>query len=257
MPYDHNDWEPVGKSMEYFLADWAGAEALGRLGMKEDSAHFHQRSMGYKKMFDKQLQFFRALDDKGEFRSREGFNPCHQTSDYTEGNPWQYAWLVPHDVPGLVECFGGKENFIFRLDSLFLASSELNAEANPDITGLIGQYAHGNEPSHHIIYLYNYVGQPWKTARRVRQVMNELYTRTLRKRGCWSNVGLVYPLIPWSLSGGAMWRKVADRKCDSEGCDTASWRWKDLPNHHAQEFRQEHLCAESVAQWHTCEPHMD
>jgi predicted alpha-1,2-mannosidase len=127
-------------------------------------------------MFDKELQFFRALDDKGEFRPRKGFNPCHQTSDYTEGNPWQYAWLVPHDVPGLVECFGGKENFIFRLDSLFLASSELNAEANPDITGLIGQYAHGNEPSHHIIYLYNYVGQPWKTARRVRQVMNELYT---------------------------------------------------------------------------------
>ena len=176
VPYDHNDWGPVGKSMEYFLADWAGAEALGRLGMKEDSAHFHQHSMGYKKLFDKRLQFFRALDDKGEFRSREGFNPCHQTSDYTEGNPWQYAWLVPHDVLGLVECFGGKENFTFRLDSLFLASSELNAEANPDITGLIGQYAHGNEPSHHIIYLYNYVGQPWKTARRVRQVMNELYT---------------------------------------------------------------------------------
>lgn len=176
VPYNHNDWEPVGKSMEYFLADWAGAQALGRLGMKEDSTHFYQRSMGYKKMFDKELQFFRALDDKGNFRPRDGFNPCHQTSDYTEGNPWQYAWLVPHDVPGLVECFGGKENFIFRLDSLFLASSELNKEANPDITGLIGQYAHGNEPSHHVLYLYNYVGQPWKTARRVRQVMSELYT---------------------------------------------------------------------------------
>ncbi len=176
VPYNHNDWEPVGKSMEYFLADWAGAQALGRLGMKEDSAHFYQRSMGYKKMFDKELQYFRALDDEGEFRPRDGFNPCHQTSDYTEGNPWQYAWLVPHDVPGLVECFGGKENFISRLDSLFLASSELNKDANPDITGLIGQYAHGNEPSHHVLYLYNYVGQPWKTARRVRQVMSELYT---------------------------------------------------------------------------------
>ena len=176
VPYDHNDWEPVGKSMEYFLADWAGAEALGRLGMKEDSAHFHQRSMGYKKMFDKKLQFFRALDDKGEFRPRDGFNPCYQTSDYTEGNPWQYAWLVPHDVEGLIDCYGGRENFIVRLDSLFLASSELNEEANPDITGLIGQYAHGNEPSHHIIYLYNYAGQPWKAARRLRQVMSELYS---------------------------------------------------------------------------------
>ena len=176
VPYDHNDWEPVGKSMEYFLADWAGAEALGRLGMKEDSAHFHQRSMGYKKMFDKKLQFFRALDDKGEFRPRDGFNPCYQTSDYTEGNPWQYAWLVPHDVEGLIDCYGGRENFIVRLDSLFLASSELNEEANPDITGLIGQYAHGNEPSHHIIYLYNYAGQPWKAASRLRQVMSELYS---------------------------------------------------------------------------------
>ena len=176
VPYNHGDWEPVGKSMEYFLADWAGAEALGRLGMKDDSAHFHQRSMGYKRMFDKELQFFRALDDKGEFRSREGFNPCHQTPDYTEGNPWQYAWLVPHDVKGLIECFGGRDNFIFRLDSLFLASSQLNKEANPDITGLIGQYAHGNEPSHHVIYLYNYAGQPWKAARRIRQVLSELYT---------------------------------------------------------------------------------
>jgi len=176
VPYNHGDWEPVGKSMEYFLADWAGAQALGKLGCPEDSAHFAQRSQGYRKLFDPELKFMRAKDDKGIFRSNEGFNPCFQTPDYTEGNPWQYAFLVPHDVNGLVECFGGKESFIERLDSLFLADSQLNADATPDISGLIGQYAHGNEPSHHVIYLYNYVGQPWKAAKRLRQVMSELYT---------------------------------------------------------------------------------
>lgn len=176
VPYNHGDWEPVGKSMEYFLADWAGAQALGKLGYADDSAHFAKRSQGYRLLFDPALKYMRAKDDKGIFRSSYGFNPCYQTPDYTEGNPWQYAFLVPHDVDGLVECFGGKKSFVERLDSLFLADSKLNADANPDITGLIGQYAHGNEPSHHVIYLYNYVGQPWKAARRLRQVLNELYT---------------------------------------------------------------------------------
>lgn len=175
VPYNHGDWEPVGKSMEYFLADWAGAQALGKLGFPEDSAHFALRSQGYRKLFDPELLYMRAKSDSGEFRPREGFNPCYQTSDYTEGNPWQYAFLVPHDVNGLIECFGGRDKFVSRLDSLFLADSRLNADANPDITGLIGQYAHGNEPSHHTIYLYNYAGQPYKAAKRLRQVMNELY----------------------------------------------------------------------------------
>lgn len=185
VPYDRGDWEPVAKTLEYYLADWSAARVAGMLShsgdqkadsaYRADSIYFYQRSMGYKRLFDPQLQCMRALDTRGEFRSREGFNPCHQTSDYTEGNPWQYTWLVPHDVHGLVECFPSEQAFAERLDSLFLASSELNADANPDITGLIGQYAHGNEPSHHVIYLYNYIGQPWKAARRLRQVMSELY----------------------------------------------------------------------------------
>lgn len=186
VPYDRGDWEPVAKSLEYYLADWSAAQVAGLLShsgdvradsaYRADSIYFYDRSMGYKRLFDPELQCMRALDTSGNFRSREGFNPCHQTSDYTEGNPWQYTWLVPHDVKGLVECFPSEAAFTERLDSLFLASSELNAEANPDISGLIGQYAHGNEPSHHILYLYNYVGQPWKGARRIRQVMEELYT---------------------------------------------------------------------------------
>lgn len=176
VPYDRGDWEPVAKSLEYYLADWSAAQVAAKLGLKEDSTYFYDRSMGYKKLFDPELRCMRALDTEGNFRSREGFNPCHQTSDYTEGNPWQYTWLVPHDVHGLIGCFPSEKDFTNRLDSLFLASSELNADANPDISGLIGQYAHGNEPSHHVLYLYNYVGQPWKGAKRIRQVLDELYT---------------------------------------------------------------------------------
>lgn len=175
VPYSPSNSQNIGRSMEYFLADWAGAQALAKLGFPDESAHFAQRSMGYKMLFDSDLLYIRAKDDKGNFRSTEGFNPCYQTNDYTEGNPWQYSFLVPHDVTGLMECFGGRDIFISRLDSLFLADSQLNDGANPDITGLIGQYAHGNEPSHHVIYLYNYAGQPYKAARRLRQVMNELY----------------------------------------------------------------------------------
>lgn len=118
----------------------------------------------------------RALSTDGKFRSLDGFNPGHQTGDYTEGNPWQYTWLVPHDVAGLVDLLGGKQAFVGRLDSLFTADSDLGENANPDITGLIGQYAHGNEPSHHVLYLYNYVGEPKKTQKLVRQVLDELYT---------------------------------------------------------------------------------
>ena len=95
--------------------------------------------------------------------------------DYTEGNAWQYTWLVPHDIEGLMECFGGRERFVGKLDSLFLAEGDMGAHASPDISGLIGQYAHGNEPSHHITYIYTMIGQPWKCAEKVRRILGELY----------------------------------------------------------------------------------
>ena len=97
------------------------------------------------------------------------------TDDFTEGNSWQYTWLVPHDVHGLVKTFGSEARFTEKLDSLFIVEGDLGEEASPDISGLIGQYAHGNEPSHHILYMYNYVGQPWKGARLLRQTMKEMY----------------------------------------------------------------------------------
>ena len=95
--------------------------------------------------------------------------------DYTEGNAWQYTWLVPHDIEGLMECFDGRERFVGKLDSLFLAEGDMGAHASPDISGLIGQYAHGNEPSHHITYIYTMIGQPWKCAEKVRRILGELY----------------------------------------------------------------------------------
>ena len=174
--WDTGDAEAVAKSLEYFLADWSAAQVAGLVGEMSDSAYFYRRSQGYRRMFDPQRQCMRALSTDGRFRDEPNFNPCYQTRDYTEGNPWQYTWLVPHDVMGLVSCFPSREAFIARLDSLFLADGDLGKDANPDITGLIGQYAHGNEPSHHVLYLYNYVGQPWKTQQRVRQVMSELYS---------------------------------------------------------------------------------
>ncbi|MDR1582098.1 MAG: glycoside hydrolase family 92 protein, partial [Prevotellaceae bacterium] len=121
--------------------------------------------------------FVRGLSSKGTFRTP--FNPfesVHRDNDYTEGNAWQYTWLVPHDVEGLIDLFGGKERFLQKLDSLFIVEGSLGEDASPDISGLIGQYAHGNEPSHHIVYMYPYAGEPRKTAERVRDVLSVMYT---------------------------------------------------------------------------------
>ncbi|WP_055562943.1 glycoside hydrolase domain-containing protein [Hymenobacter sp. AT01-02] len=110
---------------------------------------------------------------------RTPFNPftsVHMKSDFTEGNPWQYTWLVPQDVEGLIGLLGGEKRFSQKLDSLFIVKGDMGAEASNDISGLIGMYAHGNEPSHHVAYLYNYVGQPWKTADKVRFITDNFYT---------------------------------------------------------------------------------
>ena len=168
--------ETVAKGLEYALADWCVAKVARLLGKKADARHFAQRALSYRKYFDPHTTFMRGVDSKGQFRVP--FNPFsadHRMDDYTEGNAWQYTWLVPHDVHGLVKLFGGERAFTTKLDSLFVVTGDLGANASPDITGLIGQYAHGNEPSHHVLYLYNYVGQPWKGARLLRQTMTELY----------------------------------------------------------------------------------
>lgn len=172
------EYETVAKGLEYALADAGIAKLAKQLGRTEDYKYFLKRSQSYKDhYFDKNTGFMRGKTSDGKFREPfDPFNSVHRQDDYTEGNAWQYAWLVPHDVHGLVQCFGGEKPFVAKLDSLFILEGKMGADASPDISGLIGQYAHGNEPSHHIIYMYNYVGMPWKAAPKLRQVMNTLYT---------------------------------------------------------------------------------
>ena len=171
------EYETVAKGLEYALADAGIAQLAKQLGRAEDYKYFLKRSQSYKDhYFDKNTGFMRGKTSDGKFREPfDPFNSVHRQDDYTEGNAWQYAWLVPHDVHGLVQCFGGEKPFVAKLDSLFILEGRMGADASPDISGLIGQYAHGNEPSHHIIYMYNYVGMPWKAAPKLRQVMNTLY----------------------------------------------------------------------------------
>ena len=183
IPYDlEPDKETVAKGLEYALADWCIAQVARQVGDKENESYFTERSKSYRHYFDKQSHFMRGKDSQGNFRDLAEFDPLstkHRNDDYCEGNAWQYTWLVPHDVHGLVDLFGSEKAFIAKLDSLFIIEGDLGDEASPDVTGLIGQYAHGNEPSHHIIYMYNYVGQPWKTAELVRKVLRELYRNDL------------------------------------------------------------------------------
>jgi predicted alpha-1,2-mannosidase len=176
IPYDKEE-EGLSKSMEYAIADGSLAQVARQMNKKEDYDYFLNRSKSYKHYFDPATGFVRGLSSDGKFRTP--FNPfesVHRDNDYTEGNAWQYTWLVPHDIDGLVNLFGSKEKFIEKLDSLFIVQGHLGDQASPDISGLIGQYAHGNEPSHHIIYMYPYVGQPWKTAEKVREVLTQLYS---------------------------------------------------------------------------------
>ena len=169
--------ETVAKGLEYALADGCIARLAKALKAEKDYKYFLKRSQSYRDYyFDKQTKFMRGIDSKGHFREPfDPFKTIHRADDYTEGTAWQYIWLVPHDVHGLISIFGGDKPFTNKLDSLFVVQGDMGEDASPDISGLIGQYAHGNEPSHHIVYLYDYAGQPWKTASRVREVLNTMY----------------------------------------------------------------------------------
>uniref|UniRef100_A0AB33J1X4 GH92 family glycosyl hydrolase n=1 Tax=Prevotella sp. GTC17254 TaxID=3236794 RepID=A0AB33J1X4_9BACT len=178
IPFDKDEtMETVAKTMEYAIADAGVAKVAKLLGKTADYKLFTKRSQAYRNLFDPTVEFMRGRDSKGVFRKDfSPFKTIHRQDDYTEGNAWQYTWLVPQDVHGLVSLFPSEKAFVNKFDSLFVVTGDLGAEASPDISGLIGQYAHGNEPSHHILYMYNYVGQPWKGAKLMRQTMNEMYT---------------------------------------------------------------------------------
>ena len=170
--------ESVAKTLEYAIDDWCISQMAGDLGESDLAASFLARSGNYRNVFDTSLFFVRGRMSDGSWRP--DFDPLyshHTNSDFTEGNAWQYTWLVPHDVEGLISLFGGRDLFIKRLDSLFSVTEAVKGEnASADISGLIGQYAHGNEPSHHISYLFSMAGAPSKTETMVRRIMREMYT---------------------------------------------------------------------------------
>jgi len=168
----------VSKALEFAYNYWAIATMAADMGETEIADEFFKKSERYSIYFDEETGFMRGKRLDGTWD--EPFHPkysAHWNTPYVEGNAWQWTWYVPHDVEGYIDLFGGKEAFATKLDSLFTTSSEiLGEEASVDITGLIGQYAHGNEPSHHIAYLFNAVERPWRTQEIVSQILTEFYS---------------------------------------------------------------------------------
>ncbi len=176
LPYD-SIIESVAQGLEYALADWCVAQVAAQMNQAEDFATFDKRGKSYEHYFDKSVNFMRGKDSKGNWRQNfDPFLAAHRVTDYTEGNAWQYTFLVPQDVDGLIRLFGSDEIFTAKLDSLFFVEGDMGEHASADITGLVGQYAQGNEPSHHVIYMYAYAGNQWKSAERARQMLTEMYT---------------------------------------------------------------------------------
>jgi len=171
IPIDREN-EGVSKTLEYAYDDWCIAKMAGNLDKLHDRENYMRRAMNYRHVFDSETKFMRG---KKGGQWEPSFDPFAVTSSYTEANAWQYTYFVPHDISGMMEMMGGEKEFIDRLDDLFSASTNLSGRHQPDITGLIGQYAHGNEPSHNFAYLYNYAGKPWKTQNITRQIMDSLY----------------------------------------------------------------------------------
>lgn len=169
--------ESIAHDMEFAIADAAAYEVAKMLG-KEEAAYLEERSHSWLNYFDPEVGYPRGKSSTGEWRADfNPFNASRINNEYCEGNAWQYLWLVPQDLDKLIECFGGVEQTIEKLDGLFTADTKMEGEdVTPDISGLIGQYVHGNEPSHHIIYFYTMLGEPWKGADRLYEVMDTMYS---------------------------------------------------------------------------------
>ena len=211
IPYDKWD-ESVTITLEYAYDDWCVAQMAKALGKTDDYEFFMKRSEAYKHLFDPETGFMRGKSANGKWRTP--FDPKHsnhrEATDYTEGNAWQHSWFVPQNPQGLIEAFGGSEKFTTHLEKLFTESSEITGDnVSADITGLIGQYAHGNEPSHHIAYLFNKAGQPHRTQYWINKILQTQYNTTPNgysgNEDCgqmsawyvWSSIGL-YPMNPAS-----------------------------------------------------------
>jgi len=177
LPQDKHGWS-VTITLEYAFDDWCIAQVAKKLGKTKDYETYMKRSLSYQKLFDPSTGFMRAKDSTGKFI--EPFDPLLSEhgfeGQYIEGTAWQHSFFVPHDVHGLAKLYGGKEKLIEKLDTLFSTTSELHGKnVSADVTGLLGQYAHGNEPSHHIIYMYTALGQPHKAAKQILRVVDSMY----------------------------------------------------------------------------------
>lgn len=170
-----DEHESVSKTLEYAYDDWCIAQMAQILNKKEDYEYFMKRSQNWKNIFDWNTGFMRPKKNGGWDKP---FDPREINNNYTEGNSWQYSFFVPQDIPGMIEAYGGNEKFEAKLDEMFNSESKTTGREQVDVTGLIGQYAHGNEPSHHMAYLYNYVGKPEKTTEKVHYILNNFYKNT-------------------------------------------------------------------------------
>ncbi|MBE2290869.1 MAG: glycoside hydrolase family 92 protein [Chitinophagaceae bacterium] len=198
-------WHSVTKTLEYAYDDWCIAQVAKKLGKMDDHKLFMIRASAYQTLFDKSTGFIRAKDSNGKWV--EPFDPMYASTDgsksfYEEGNAWQYTFFVPHDVRGLANAFGSNQKFINKLDAMFQAPSAIKGEqAPPDVSGLIGQYAHGNEPSHHIAYMYSFVGEPWKTQKWVRTILDSMYHDQPDGYAGNEDCGQMSAWAVWSMTG--------------------------------------------------------
>ena len=173
--YNSENWS-LSKTLEYAYDDYCIARMAEKLGERQIAAEFYKRSQNYKNVYNPQTSFMQPRDNKGNFI--QPFSPDDYTPHICESNGWQYFWSVQQDVDGLIGLVGGTERFAQKLDSMFTYNPSADEDLPIFSTGMIGQYAHGNEPSHHVIYLFNAVGQPWKTQKYAAEVMHELYKNT-------------------------------------------------------------------------------
>lgn len=170
--YNSENWS-LSKTLEYAFDDYCIAIMAEKMGKEDLADNFYKRASNYRNVFNENSSFMQPKDSKGNFIA--GFKPEEYTPHITESNGWQYLWSVQHDVDGLIELIGGKKRFEEKLDSMFTLIPKENEQLPIFSTGMIGQYAHGNEPSHHVAYLYNYTDSPWKTQKYVSEIMHELY----------------------------------------------------------------------------------
>ncbi len=203
LPQDKGSYS-VTITLEYAYDDWCIAQVAKKLGKMDDYNLFMKRAEAYKLLFDKNTGFIRGKNSDGSWVTP--FDPYATSTEgksmYEEGNAWQYTFFVPHDIRGLAEQYGGYNRFSQKLDSLFSVSSDIKGEsAPPDVSGLIGQYAHGNEPSHHIAYMYTYIGQAWKTQQMVRMIMDSMYHSKPEGYAGNEDCGQMSAWAVWSMIG--------------------------------------------------------